>query len=120
MAVGSARLNRRLVTATLILAFCLLSVLPHTHPVAVSDVPCSSRAQVHAPHPDPWLETGATPDAHERCATCCFQRLLSGGEVATCICSAPLFLPARLSAPPRAIARSIRAGLADPRGPPAA
>lgn len=120
MALGLARLNRSIVAAPLILAFCLLGVLPHGHALTASDAPSVSREDSHAPHAEPCLEPGAAPHTHDDCAVCCFQRLLSGGQIATCSCGAPVFLSARIAAPPRAAARSIRAGSAAPRGPPAA
>lgn len=120
MALGFARLNRSFVAAPLILAFCLLGVLPHGHALTASDTPAVSREGSHAPHAEPCLETGAAPHSHDACAVCCFQRLLSGGQVATCPCGAPVFLSVRIAALPRAAARSARAGSAAPRGPPAA
>ena len=87
MAVGSTHPTRWPVTAPLILALFLPVVLPHGHSIIVPDVPCVARAQVHAPHPDPCLEPGATPHSPDSCAACYLQRLLSGGEVAACACS---------------------------------
>jgi hypothetical protein len=121
MALRFVRLNGSIVAAPLILAFCLLGVLPHGHAPRVSDTaPVFSGDSGHAPHADPCLEPGAVPHSHAACAICCFQRLLSGSQIVTYSCGAPLFISARIPAPPRAAARSTRAGSAAPRGPPAA
>ena len=119
MALGSARLNRSIVAATLTLASCLLVALPHGHALTASDAPSVSGEDSHAPHADPCLEPGASPHSHEGCSVCCFQRLLSGGQIATCACGAPVFFPAPMPALPGAAARSARVGVAAPRAPPA-
>jgi len=120
MAVGSARSNRLIVAASLILASCLLSVLPHRHAVTAREIPSVSGEEARAPHANPGIEPGAAPHSRGPCAVCCFQRLLSGGQIATCDCGAPVFLPTRMPAPSLAASRPARAGSAAPRGPPAA
>lgn len=119
MAMGFARLSRLLVAPPLLLAFCLLSVFPHGHPVAAAQLGPASAESSHAPHPGPCLETGVAAGPHTPCAVCCFLRLLSGGQVATCSCSAPILSPVRVAPPPPAIVAFDRTGFADPRGPPA-
>jgi hypothetical protein len=119
MARSPARFSRALVAAQLILVACLLSVFPHGHPVTAPDVPATARDDVHSPRPDPCFEPGAPLQGHSHCATCCFQRLLSGGRVADCVCSAPVFSAARVAVLPRVTFGSDPAAFPDPRGPPA-
>lgn len=114
----SARLSRSLVATPLVLAFCLLSAFPHGHPITASELTIASGESALAPHTDFRLEQGVAISSHTPCAVCCFLRLLSGGQVATCSCSAPILSPSQVAAPAPAIIAFDRTGGADPRGPP--
>lgn len=115
-----ARRSRLLLAAQLTLATALLGLFPHGHPVTAGGVPSLCRDDAHAPHGDPCAEPGAAVHRHAVCAVCSFQRVLSGGRVASHVFSAPALAPVRAVAPPRAAVASEWAAFTDPRGPPAA
>jgi hypothetical protein len=111
------RLGQSAVVGWLILATCLLSVAPHRHAIAAA--PCEARDGVHAPRPDPCLEPGVRPASDDTCVVCCFLRLLSSSEIATCSFGIPCFLTTRVSVASRATFGAHPTRDATPRAPPA-